>query len=85
MNNNFVTNKYRDYNIYFPQNSKTTETLELSKKIIDKNYKILQIFKDTERNFVAKIEIDTNIFILKSPKLIKVGIVKSCFCLDISK
>ncbi|MBP6063653.1 MAG: lipopolysaccharide biosynthesis protein [Fusobacteriaceae bacterium] len=68
MNNNFVTNKYRDYNIYFPQNSKTTETLELSKKIIDKNYKILQIFKDTERNFVAKIEIDTKIFILKSPK-----------------
>ena len=38
------------------------------KRIIDKNYKIEKILKDTVRNYVAIINIDQEKYILKSPK-----------------
>lgn len=38
------------------------------KKIIDKNYKIEKILKDTVRNYVVIINIDEEKYILKSPK-----------------
>lgn len=43
-------------------------------KTIDKKYKILQVFKDDNRTFVAKIELDDKFYILKKifyPKKIK--------------
>ena len=38
------------------------------KKIVDKNYKIEKILKDTVRNYVVVINIDEEKYILKSPK-----------------
>lgn len=58
--------KYKAYNIYYPEKEIFYE--ELGKKIIDKEYKELEIYKNTERNYVAKIEIEGEKYILKSPK-----------------
>lgn len=57
-------NKYKEYKLYF-----LDEIGEgLAKKVIDKEYKVLEEFKNTERNYVAKIEIDGKKYVLKSPK-----------------
>lgn len=57
-------NKYKEYNLYF-----LNEVGEsLAKKVINKEYKVLEEFKNTERNYVAKIEIDGKKYVLKSPK-----------------
>lgn len=61
-----IKNHYKEYSIYVTEENR--EYFELAKKIINKNYIILKIYKDTERNFVAKIKIDEKIYILKSPK-----------------
>lgn len=58
--------KYKEYTIYYPE--KEIFYGELGKKIIDKEYKELEVYKNTERNYVAKIEIDEKKYILKSPK-----------------
>lgn len=41
---------------------------ELGKKIVDKQYEELEVYKNTERNYVAKIEVEGKKYILKSPK-----------------
>ena len=56
--------KYNDFNIYV----KEYEKLELGKRIIEKKYKVLEEYKTTSRNYVAKIKIDDKMYILKSPK-----------------
>lgn len=63
---NLISEKYKEYSIYATEKNK--EFLKLSHNIIDNTYKIIYKFKDTERNFVASIEINGKIYILKSPK-----------------
>lgn len=58
--------KYKKYNIYYPEKEIFYE--ELGKKIVDKQYKELEVYKNTERNYVAKIEVEGKKYILKSPK-----------------
>ncbi|MGL4568618.1 MAG: lipopolysaccharide core heptose(II) kinase RfaY, partial [Fusobacteriaceae bacterium] len=58
--------KYEEYQIYYSE--KDREIKEIARLILDNNYKVLEKYKDTERNFVAKIEVKGKIFVLKSPK-----------------
>ncbi|MDU1912148.1 lipopolysaccharide core heptose(II) kinase RfaY [Fusobacterium sp.] len=58
--------KYKEYNIYYPEEEIFYE--ELGKRIIDKEFKESEVYKNTERNYVAKIEIKGEKYILKSPK-----------------
>ena len=58
--------KYKEYNIYYPE--KEMFYKELGKKIVDKQYEELEVYKNTERNYVAKIEVEGKKYILKSPK-----------------
>ena len=48
--------KYKEYNIYYPE--KEMFYKELGKKIVDKQYEELEVYKNTERNYVAKIEVE---------------------------
>ena len=59
--------EYKKYKIYFFENQKYNFK-EIGKKIIDKEYKIEKIYKDTIRNYVAKININGEDYVLKSPK-----------------
>lgn len=59
-----IDKKYRDYIIY----TYDEKLLDIGKKIIDKNYEVLEIYKDTKRNYVGKILVDKENYILKSPK-----------------
>lgn len=61
-----VEKRHKDYKIYYPEGERETE--EICKNILDEKYEILEKYKDTERNFVAKIEVLGKIFVLKSPK-----------------
>lgn len=54
---------YKEYKIYFPEEKLERE--ELGKSIIDNNFKIIKILKDTKRNYVAIIEIENKKYILK--------------------
>ncbi|MEG0137241.1 MAG: lipopolysaccharide core heptose(II) kinase RfaY [Cetobacterium sp.] len=56
--------KYNGYKIYYKNESNGV----LAKKILDKSYKVLEEYKNTERNYVAKIDIDGKSYVLKSPK-----------------
>lgn len=56
--------KDKGYSFYFLDESGEN----LAKKIIEKRYEVLEEFKNTERNYVAKIEIDGKKYVLKSPK-----------------
>lgn len=58
------SSKDKGYSLYFLDEIGES----LAKKIIDKEYKVLEEFKNTERNYVAKIEIDGKKYVLKSPK-----------------
>ena len=58
--------KYKEYNIYYPEEEIFYE--KIGKQIVDKKYKELEVYKNTERNYVVKIEIDGERYILKSPK-----------------
>ena len=56
--------KYKKYEIYYYED----KFLNISKDIIDKNFQIVKIYKDTVRNYVAKISLKNEEYILKSPK-----------------
>lgn len=55
--------KYLDWKIFFSQTESSAITL--GKFILDGNYKVKKIFKDTKRNYVAQIEIENKNYILK--------------------
>lgn len=54
--------KYKGYNLYF-YNEKYEK---LAKDIVDKEYKILETYKNDKRSYVVKIELHNCIYILKS-------------------
>lgn len=56
--------KYKEYEIYYYED----KFLNISKDIIDKNFQIVKIYKDTVRNYVAKISLKNEEYVLKSPK-----------------
>ncbi|MGL5057663.1 MAG: lipopolysaccharide core heptose(II) kinase RfaY [Fusobacteriaceae bacterium] len=56
--------KYKSKNIYFYEEKYKI----LSKKIVDKEYMIIDRLKDTKRNYVALIEINGERYILKEPR-----------------
>ena len=56
--------KYKKYEIYYYED----KFLNISKDIIDKNFQIVKIYKDTVRNYVAKISLKNEEYVLKSPK-----------------
>ena len=64
MNEKIKKNKYKEFSIYF----KREENKELAEKVLNKEYSVIDEYKNTERNYVAKIEIDGRSFVLKSPK-----------------
>lgn len=64
MKNNIIKASYKDYTIYY----KDTKNKELAEKILNKSYEVLEEYKNTERNYVAKIRIDEYYYVLKSPK-----------------
>lgn len=55
--------KYLDWQIYFLEEENNTEIL--GELILNNKYRIKKVFKDTERNYVAQIEIENKYFILK--------------------
>ncbi|MGL5050035.1 lipopolysaccharide core heptose(II) kinase RfaY [Cetobacterium sp.] len=55
---------YKDFKIYY----KVEKYKELAKKILDKEYLVIFEYKNTERNYVAKIEVNGSYYVLKSPK-----------------
>ena len=55
---------YKEFKIYY----KSEENKRLAEVVLDKNYKVIDEYKNTERNYVAKIEIDGQFYVLKSPK-----------------
>ncbi|MEG0301590.1 MAG: lipopolysaccharide biosynthesis protein, partial [Cetobacterium sp.] len=56
--------KYNSYRIYY----KNEVNKVLAEKVLNKSYKVLEEYKNTERNYVAKIDIDGKSYVLKSPK-----------------
>lgn len=56
--------KYNRYKIYY----KNEVNRVLAEKVLNKGYKVLEEYKNTERNYVAKIDIDGKNYVLKSPK-----------------
>lgn len=55
---------YKDYKIY----TYDEEYIKIGEKILNKDYKIEHEIKNTERNYVGKININGKSYILKSPK-----------------
>lgn len=55
---------YKDFKIYY----KEEKSKKLAEKVLNSDYKVIQEYKNTERNYVAKIEIDKRFYVLKSPK-----------------
>ncbi|MBC2852547.1 lipopolysaccharide core heptose(II) kinase RfaY [Cetobacterium sp. 2G large] len=55
---------YKEFKIYY----KDEESRRLAEIVLDKNYKVIEEYKNTERNYVAKIEIGGRFYVLKSPK-----------------
>ncbi|MGL5052670.1 MAG: lipopolysaccharide core heptose(II) kinase RfaY [Cetobacterium sp.] len=55
---------YKGYNLYLYNE----EYRDLGIKIIEKNYKVLKLIKDTQRNFVALIDIEEKKYIYKEPR-----------------
>lgn len=56
--------EYKGYKIYYYDD----KFLNIAKKIVDKNFKIIKIYKDTIRNYVIKILFEDEEYVLKSPK-----------------
>lgn len=54
---------YKGYSIYFP--TVNLERKEYGENIIDNNFKVLKVLKDTKRNYVAIVEIQNKKYILK--------------------
>ena len=57
--------KYSEWKIYYPCIKNENFLKELGEKIIDNNFKIINILKDTRRNYVAIIQINNIKYILK--------------------
>ena len=55
---------YKEFKIYY----KDEKNRVLSEKILNKEYEVVEEYKNSERNYVAKIKIDDNFYVLKSPK-----------------
>lgn len=55
---------YKEFKIYY----KNEENKKIAEAVLDKNYKVVKEYKNTERNYVAKIEIGDKFYVLKSPK-----------------
>ncbi len=55
---------YKEFKIYY----ESEENKRLAEAVLDKNYKVIDEYKNTERNYVAKIEIEERFYVLKSPK-----------------
>lgn len=55
---------YRGFKIFYYDE----KYLEFGKKIIEKDFKTIEILKDTKRNYVSEIEIERNNFIMKEPR-----------------
>lgn len=55
---------YRDFKIYYKDECNKA----LAQKVLDQKYVVIDEYKNTERNYVAKIEIDKKFYVLKSPK-----------------
>lgn len=56
--------RYRDFKIYYKDECNKA----LAQKVLDQNHIVINEYKNTERNYVAKIEIDKKFYVLKSPK-----------------
>ncbi|MCY7008858.1 lipopolysaccharide core heptose(II) kinase RfaY [Fusobacterium simiae] len=56
--------KYKEFEIFYYDD----KYMEVAKKIIENDYKIIKILKDTKRNYVSAIEIDENNYIIKEPR-----------------
>ncbi len=54
---------YKDWKIYFLKSN--NEYKKFGRKIVDKNYKVLDILKNTERNYVAVIVLNDKKYVLK--------------------
>ena len=52
--------KYEDWEIYSPKSN-----IKLGKLVLDKEYKVVKVLKDTNRNYVAVILIENKKYILK--------------------
>ena len=59
-----VEEKYRGYSIF----AYSKLYIEIGKNIIDKEYKELNILKNTKRNYVSEIQIDNISYIFKEPR-----------------
>ncbi|WP_304206464.1 lipopolysaccharide core heptose(II) kinase RfaY [Fusobacterium perfoetens] len=59
-----VKEKYKEKNIFCCNEN----YLQLGKKIIDLDYKIIKYLKNTKRNYVIVIEIENKKYVLKEPK-----------------
>lgn len=58
-------NKYKEWKIYSPFGKEEVLLENIGKRIIDNNFKLIKILKDTKRNYVAIIEIEKIKYILK--------------------
>lgn len=56
--------KYKGYSIFAYDGS----YIEIGKNIIDKDYKELNILKNTKRNYVSEIQINNISYIFKEPR-----------------
>ena len=56
--------KYKEYSLFAYDNF----FIEIGKNIIDKEYKELNIFKNTKRNYVSEIQINNISYIFKEPR-----------------
>lgn len=61
---NLKKEKYKEYFIYYYEK----KYLKYGKKYIDGDYLTKDIYKNTLRNYVSKIEVEESEFIIKSPK-----------------
>ena len=55
---------YKNFKIYY----KDEKNQKLAKRVLDKDYLVIKEYKNTERNYVAQIEMDDKLYVLKSPK-----------------
>ena len=55
---------YKNFKIYY----KDEKNQQLAKRVLDKDYLVIKEYKNTERNYVAQIEMDGRLYVLKSPK-----------------
>lgn len=64
MKKKYKKNSYKSYNLYYYDD----RFLEIGKNIINKKYNEIKILKNTERNFVEIIEVESEIYVLKENK-----------------